>query len=163
MRNPTPAVGRRLAAVLLAVLLAGCGGDKEQERIDLLAADAGASFRSNCDVFLAQAAKASDWSVVGAWEAKAIPATKESVGASAYAEGCHQGLLTVTLADKAKQETRFRFAFVSVPTYGTWMLQEIGTIDAQGAVRTYVGNTDAFHTISANQGRHPDHPDYVGP
>lgn len=152
-----------VAAVLGLVLLSGCGGDPEQERIDLLAADPGASLRSNCDVFLAQVGEKTDWTVVGAPETSFGPATEEEVGSGFYADGCHLGLLKVVLADEDEKETPFRFVFVSVPVYGTWMLMRVGIHDASGQVQAYTGDIGAFEAISANQGRHPTHPDYVGP
>ena len=155
--------GAACLAVLVCLLLAGCGGDPEDEKVDLLASDPGASLKSNCDVFLAQVGEKTDWTVVGASETSFTPGTEEEVGATYYAEGCHLGLLKAVLSDKAGKETPFRFVFVSSPVQGTWALRKIGVLDENDAVQTFMGDTDAFYAINANQSRHPSHPDYVGP
>jgi hypothetical protein len=152
----------RALAVLagLLLVLSACGGDPEQERIDRLAADPAGSFRSSCAVFLEHVAARTDWSVAGDWKAKTQVATKDLI--PDLEEGSHVGMLDAVLADAAGAKTTFRFVFVSVPSYGAWMLKRIGTLDAQGAVQTYAGDVDPFHAVSADQNRHPDHPDYIG-
>ena len=150
-------------AVLGLVLLGSCGGDPEQAKVDLLASDPGASLKSNCDVFLAQVGEKTDWTVAGTPETKFTVGTEEEVGSTHYAEGCHLGLLKVALSDKDGKETPFRFEFVSSPVQGTWTLRKIDVFDENAAVQTFMGDTDAFYAINANQSRHPSHPDYVGP
>lgn len=152
-----------LTTVLGILLLAGCGGDPEQERVGLLTSDPGASLKSNSDVFLAQIGEKTDWTVVDTPETEVGTATEDLVGATFYSEGCHLGLLKVVMADKEAKETPFRFVFVSIPDSGTWILRRVGVIDENDQVQPFSGDMDVFDKISANQGRHPDHPDYVGP
>jgi hypothetical protein len=128
----------------------GCGSKSGEEvRIELLAKDPSASFKAWADEFLAGLAKKGDWTAAGSPETKIGPAPKEEAG-DFYEEGGHLGLLSVTLADKDKKETVFKFVCFSSPTNGTWVVGKVGTVDPKTkAVAPYTGDIDVFHSVSA--------------
>lgn len=144
-----------LCPMLSIAIMAGCGGKTaEERRVETLAANPSASFKAYCGEFLAEVGKKTDWPTAGVPETKVRPATKEDAG-DAYEDGAQLGLLRVKLTDKEKKETTFGFVFVSIPTYGTWQLLKVGSGNAdKGTFGPYEGDTDAFHKISAELGKH---------